>query len=46
MIERVLLPRQMLSSTVDGRSLLAEIMAAGGETMDLDTNETGSVWFG
>jgi len=35
----------MLSSTVDSRSLLAEIMVAGGETMDLEANETGSIHF-
>jgi len=44
-IERVLLLRQILSSTVDGRSLLAEITVAGGKTMDSDANETGSVQF-
>jgi len=46
MIESVLLLRWMLGSTVDGRSLLEEVMVAGGETMDSDANETGSVQFG
>ena len=41
-----LLMRQLLSSIVDERSLPAEVTVAGCETVDLDTNETGSVQFG
>jgi len=43
MIKRVLLLRQVLGSTVDSRSLLAEIMVAGGESVDSNANEAGSV---
>jgi len=39
MIERVLLPRWMLSSTVDGWSLVEEITVARGETVDSDANK-------
>ena len=46
MIKRVLLPRWVLSSIVDGKSLSAEVMVAGSEIMDLDANEIGSVQFG
>jgi len=45
MIKRVLHPRQVLSSTVDSRSLMAEIMISGCKTMDSDANEAGSVFF-
>jgi len=46
MFRRVLLLRWVLSSTLDGRSLLAEVRVAGCEIMDLDANEAGSVHFG
>jgi len=46
MIKRVLLLRWVLSSIVDGKSLLAEVMVTGSEPVDLDTNETRSVHFG
>jgi len=38
-------PRQVLGSIVEGKSLLAEVMLKGSETVDLDTNETGSICF-
>ena len=45
MIERFLLLRWVLSSIVEGKSLLAEVTVTGSETMDLDTNETRCVYF-
>ena len=45
MINRVLLPRQVLGSNVDGGSLLAEITVAQCKTMDLDANETRGIGF-
>jgi len=45
MFKRFLLPRWVLGSIVEGKSLLAEVMVTESETMDSDTNETRSVHF-
>jgi len=46
MIKRFLLPRWVLSSIVDGKSLFSEVTVTGSETVDSDTNETGKIHFG
>jgi len=45
MIKSFLLVRWVISSIVEGKSLLAEVMVTGSETMDSDANEIGSVHF-
>jgi len=45
MIKRFLLLRQVLGSIVERKSLLAEVLVTGSETVDSDTNETTSVCF-
>jgi len=44
--EESLLPRGLLSSIIDKRSLPAEVMVAGCKTVDSDADETGSIQFG
>jgi len=46
LFEESLLPRQLLGSVVNERSLPAETMGGCSETVNLDANEAGSVWFG
>ena len=41
-----LLPRQLLSSIVDKRSLTAKVRVAGCETVDLDAYDKGRIQFG
>jgi len=45
MIKRFLLLRWVLSSIVEGKSLLAEVTVTGSETMDLHTDETRRICF-
>jgi len=41
--EENLLPKWLLRSIIDERSLPAEVMVAGCETFDSDADETGSI---
>jgi len=44
-VSRSLILKQLLGSIVDERSLPAEVMVIGCETVDSDADETGSVQF-
>jgi len=43
--EESLPPRWLLSSTVDERSLPAEVTVSGCKSLDLDADETGRIQF-